>query len=820
MVALDAMLRHLAVAVSLLLSSCWSQQPLPCFDPPGSPPPYDELPLCGNGRVDPGEVCDDGNRIDGDGCSSFCSHYDALTSAATLAGATQACPNGHTVLGGAAYNTQFCNLGAIETSPDGAYVLLGDAGQLLRFDLFTDSTDSAISLLPASLVTPMRQICSMAILTADGSVMVHDCGSQRMYLISKDGGRAQPLADLPLTAPSGTQPLQSFPATTKAYYDRDARIAVVAGAPLASASAACISVLGVSVSGTALDTPFSRIVGGITPLADLPCTVYGVSEGPLFFSSFDVRDMQPYAVTREPCLVAAWAGQPCYVVYMERSAHLELLRAYIPEDGVNIRYYSTTANRFDNALGAPLVRSGLQGTLSYTLQGACLRVQSSLVTPSGRSPPSASLGNACRRVAKLGPRCALPLNNPFLTDVITSPVIAPSGLGVTHSHEELSAILGATCASMANLSAAGPLLYRSMLLSVYGNTTPVDFVELGGGSLDIVYITPTSVGLVSTKRILFQDPAQPGYVRATNLIYCPPLFFGDVRNGSCFACDNAAAPGYFDSVAWQIMCQAKLARTAQVSAPFESFTVVASSDVDAGALHGGMCLLADNKNGTCPPLSSVTQQPPQPFNAAADIAQAGLVAGSDDLFACLALSAGKNAGSAQYVSRVSALGGTLLRASMQRWVSNSSSPDAAAASACYQRSAYGPLAFLSCAVPKQLATTATSRRRRLLQQSSSDPTFVVEHQGVSLASSTPISWAGPLNRPSSPGGNNNATTTADGGNKGPSAAEFPLWAGVLIGVVCALVLSILAYLLLCPKARMPSGGRRPTKWRGDDDLLL
>ena len=30
-------------------------------------------PLCGNSVVDPGEICDDGNSIDGDGCSSTCS---------------------------------------------------------------------------------------------------------------------------------------------------------------------------------------------------------------------------------------------------------------------------------------------------------------------------------------------------------------------------------------------------------------------------------------------------------------------------------------------------------------------------------------------------------------------------------------------------------------------------------------------------------------------------------------------------------------------------------------------------------------------------
>ncbi len=53
-----------------------------------------ERPLCGNGRLDPGEVCDDGNRNDGDGCASFCSHFDAMPAAATLAGATTPCPTG------------------------------------------------------------------------------------------------------------------------------------------------------------------------------------------------------------------------------------------------------------------------------------------------------------------------------------------------------------------------------------------------------------------------------------------------------------------------------------------------------------------------------------------------------------------------------------------------------------------------------------------------------------------------------------------------------------------------------------------------------
>jgi cysteine-rich repeat protein len=31
-----------------------------------------EISLCGNGHVDPGEQCDDGNRVSGDGCSATC----------------------------------------------------------------------------------------------------------------------------------------------------------------------------------------------------------------------------------------------------------------------------------------------------------------------------------------------------------------------------------------------------------------------------------------------------------------------------------------------------------------------------------------------------------------------------------------------------------------------------------------------------------------------------------------------------------------------------------------------------------------------------
>jgi cysteine-rich repeat protein len=38
-----------------------------CIEPPPPPPPY-----CGDGNVDSGEQCDDGNNVNGDGCSAEC----------------------------------------------------------------------------------------------------------------------------------------------------------------------------------------------------------------------------------------------------------------------------------------------------------------------------------------------------------------------------------------------------------------------------------------------------------------------------------------------------------------------------------------------------------------------------------------------------------------------------------------------------------------------------------------------------------------------------------------------------------------------------
>ena len=68
----------------LLLASARAQV---CPNLPTSAPPTPaDLPLCGNGVLDAGEVCDDGNRVGGDGCNAWCSQFDLLTKACTIAG--------------------------------------------------------------------------------------------------------------------------------------------------------------------------------------------------------------------------------------------------------------------------------------------------------------------------------------------------------------------------------------------------------------------------------------------------------------------------------------------------------------------------------------------------------------------------------------------------------------------------------------------------------------------------------------------------------------------------------------------------------------
>ncbi len=732
-------------------------------------------------------------------------------------------------------------------------MLLADGGKLLRFNLFTDGNAGLITQLQASILTDFKAICSIGVLGPDGAILIHDCGKSQVHIAMQDGTHVQLVADL-LT----DQRLLPARLNLKSYYDRNARYMVTAGRLMASSSQqqlqqgeaeACIGVYGLTVSE--FDNFYVRAAPSL--LATIPCTLYGVWEGASRITSFDARDMEPHLITRERCPTTFRAGQWCYGVYMQRVSSLEFLRAYIPEEGgIDLQYYASTTNLYDNALGAPLIRAGgvnASNQIVYTLRGACLQLDSLLVTEGGKSPPSSTLGNTCRMAPQLGLRCTLPLNNPFITDIMTSPVLPPNGLSATHTHAELAAIFDAGCPSLANTTTAGPLLYQSILANVYGKTTPVDFVELAG-TLDLVYVTPTSVGLISTKRILFQDRAQPGYVRATNLIYCPAGLFGYVDGGVCAPCNDTTAAGYYVSVAWQIQCAATAAPTqgggssSSSSAPFETFTVIANRNVTVEALHAHTCIFTESKGVPCPDPTEVNLLTPQLFNLAADTLESDIAAGGAapprsttvDLIQCLIDNAEqinsrtlRRNDPAEYNARIisTAPALPLLAAASVRTfdVSAANYSDAELApllaSSCGDTMVRGLPQFLACAAQKEpeaaalLVAVGGSRRRRLLQQSggpvASVAQLTLEHQGVAMGSSTTISWRREARGAWDPSVDGGAPSSfipppsAAGVGGGSSGGDgFPMWIGIGVGVACAVALVLLFYLIYRRRARSAS----------------
>src|SRR5258706_5146390 len=55
--------------------------------------------ICGNGKIDPGEVCDDGNANDGDGCSADCTSDESCGNGVVDTAVGEGCDDGDS-LGG------------------------------------------------------------------------------------------------------------------------------------------------------------------------------------------------------------------------------------------------------------------------------------------------------------------------------------------------------------------------------------------------------------------------------------------------------------------------------------------------------------------------------------------------------------------------------------------------------------------------------------------------------------------------------------------------------------------------------------------------
>jgi hypothetical protein len=409
---------------------------------------------------------------------------------------------------------------------------------------------------------------------------------------------------------------------------------------------------------------------------------------------------------------------------------MDFMRVYIPEHGgIDMEFYSYSSALMDNALGHP-IRRQFNNNL-YTLRGTCFQMENRVITEDGKAPPIVTLGNACKQSPRLGIKCATPFNNPFITDVMTSPILLPDGLSATHTQMELDQIFSSSCDQAdffarggATTMPSGPRLYQSVLRSVHANTLPVDFVELAGG--DIVYVTPTTVGLISTKRILLFDYLHDGYVKATKLINCPPKFFGTVGD-VCRPCSASAAS---DTPAHQIQC--KDGNT------FETFTIVSSKSVTIEDVRRGICIFASAKNGSC--SSDVTMgAPPQPLNMAADAADGG--GETLSLVKCMLRAAEKSTGRslfrldniAEYTSRIISNGQHILDATASRTMqfdNYTDAEDASAARGCGNALVKGIGGFLQCAVPRVVG----ARRRRRLLSAAGGGASILEHHGPSTAS--------------------------------------------------------------------------------------
>jgi cysteine-rich repeat protein len=533
----------------LLLLSCSTHVRLaealdPCLSLPASAGPSSlELPACGNGVLDPGEVCDDGNRVGGDGCNAWCSGFDRMTRACTMAGQNpfyasaaagdqrQSCLS--TMMGRSTFGpsqARFCNLNALAAAPDGKYLVVAEGGLLVKMELFTDSFASSLSFLPATVIQPLARVCSLAILPT-GVIVVHECQAQSIVLLLNEGAQLSTPFTMPLLQPQHAQ------TALRSYLDED--LFLVAGVPHSTpnnaAAASCVHVYSFNVAS-----------GSGALLASIDCIVYNVIEKGLIYPSFSIAGMVPYQITKEGCPFQMQAAL-CYVVHMQR-ADMQVLKAYLAADGGLDIQYTVSTDDAVNVLGAPLIAQSPRSGNKYTLTGNCFTMQQhkwNRMDTIKQPPPMVALGNTCGPMPfqPNAAQCSTPLNNPFITDVASSSYLLPLGLSSTHQHQTLLNIF----------TGAHVALYKQILDNTHNGTVPIDFVELPG-TLDVVYITRTTIGLISTKGLVHMDLFHPGYCRATPAIKCPKGFFGSVSGGVCEPCVVQANGEVDASVSAQIQC--------------------------------------------------------------------------------------------------------------------------------------------------------------------------------------------------------------------------------------------------------------------------
>jgi cysteine-rich repeat protein len=735
-----------------------------------APPSPLELPLCGNGVLDEGELCDDGNRQGSDGCNAWCSAFDRMTKPCTLAGqnAARQCLLARTMSPSQAL---FCRLSALGVAPDGTYLVVADGGVLVRMDLFTDNVGGSLTMLPATLIQPFVRFCSLFVL-GDGTLVAHECAEQSIVVFFNGASQYNKPLVLPFRPAKRMRGLQ------------DGDQVVVAGVPSSSPSAGtCVEVYSFNTT---------TMAGAL--LGSIECVAYNVIESGTMYPSFSLDGMVPYQITKEPCPFQMHAPL-CYAVHMERS-DMQIVKAFLAVDGGLDMQFSASTDDSTNVLGSPLVAAGVQST--YTLTGNCFTA-SHTTRATRKQPPMVALGNTCGLLPLRASwaACSQPLNNPFITDVAASSFLLPHGLSSRLRHQHLLSIFNASQLP----------LYRQILDNAHNGTVPIDFAELPG-TRDVVYITETTIGLISTKGIVFMDLFNPGYCRATHAIMCPWGSFGSV-GGVCRSCAEADT-----SVSAQIQCtgvpsaaQASRRLLASSSAAFQSqpFThmgLIVSKAVTPTLMQdlANFYLLARGLN--CSSAATMTEY--QPYNMLADYAEARIPPPPQQLIQEHVAHASSRDGrdysaqiseeylvgwTTQQTNLIDALGSTNASTAPRGCGISPTLSELLSSSVCrYKINKDFHRQWLPCALGV-VVDHNRSAGRRLLE--TDQPPVLVEHSQCTFMSSTIVSYGvappavGPSVRPG---------TANDGGAGG--GAEGSLWI-IVGGIFSGLLVALLAVVVLC-----------------------
>jgi cysteine-rich repeat protein len=784
-----------------------------------------DMPLCGNGELDAGEVCDDGNRVGGDGCNGWCSAFDRMTKACTLAGQNRECTRG-TTLASSPSQSSFCRLASVAIAPDGKYLVVADGTSLVRMDLFTDSVMENLAVLSASGSAEFGRFCSVFVISGsyrrivggegdandkDDIIVAHDCEKQNIVVFIYEGSTY--VIKTPLQ-------LQSHMKGFKGYLDQEAKQLVVAGLPLAPDGLRCVDVFTVD-----LETYKVALLGS------LECVAFNVVEAGKQYPSFSMDGMTPYRILREACPFQM-SSPLCYAIYMERN-DMQLAKGYISVDGGTDAEYVVSTDEKLNVLGAPLVTRSEKSKITYTLTGNCFTAANTILSDMKSAPPMFALGYSCGTLPIGKGECSTPLNNPFITDIVSSSYLLPSGLSATHEHNELLAIFtnGNASALLANSTQSGLTLYRQILDNTHRGNVPIDFVE-HPLTQDVIYITETTIGLINSKGMMLMDLYNPGYCRAIDTILCPPGFFGAV-GGTCRPC----AEDEDEPVSAQIQCtgQVKSGRrrgrrllSVFQSAPYTQLSMVVSNKVRKNDIDTLMKFFLIAHGYNCSDASAMTGY--QPYNMAADIQDANQKAPDGkctQLVPCIIESAGANikrnlslavpeeyliSWTLQNSSLVNAL--TKIGVSRKEMTILPTDRDQAArcglSSDTVDRLEDGCMVWINsdfhkdwlpCALgvlnSSRVDVMADRRRRHLLQEAGGQPAvtmLVVPQTQGTFMSGTSISW-GVLSRPTPPSPNNNNNQKPN-----PNGAEdsgifvIVVVAGVVAGVLIAILIIGIFYV--------------------------